>query len=66
MIADFPSAFEMFQQPSDMPTDCHRHCACWDVEGECCDCGDKRSPEPIIVDAEDKPLLEMLVPENLG
>ncbi len=24
--------------------DCHRHCACWDTEGECCGCGEIRTP----------------------
>ena len=28
----------------DTPRDCHRHCACWDTEGECCNCGEFRTP----------------------
>jgi hypothetical protein len=43
MIAGFPNAFELFhEEPSDTPKDCHRHCACWDTEGECCECEDKQ------------------------
>lgn len=45
MIEGFPSAFEMFEaEDRDVPKDCHIHCQCWDTQGECCDCGDKRTP----------------------
>jgi hypothetical protein len=30
----------------DAPSDCHRHCSHWDTEGECCECGDVRTPNP--------------------
>lgn len=28
----------------DAPKDCHRHCTHWDTEGECCGCGEIRTP----------------------
>lgn len=31
-------------EPSDVPEDCHRHCQHWDTLGECCECGDVRTP----------------------
>ena len=32
-----------FEEP-DTPRNCHRHCVCWDTEGECCECGESRTP----------------------
>jgi hypothetical protein len=29
---------------NDSPSDCHNHCRCWDSVGECCECGDVRTP----------------------
>ena len=38
-------AFSVFlDEDSDSPTDCHNHCRCWDSVGECCECGDVRTP----------------------
>jgi hypothetical protein len=28
----------------DIPSDCHNHCSHWETEGECCECGDVRTP----------------------
>lgn len=40
-------AFGLFLQEdddADTPKDCHRHCACWETDGECCECGQIRTP----------------------
>ena len=49
MYGPYPSnpeeaiALLMGEEP-DTPRDCHNHCACWDTSGECCECGDIRTP----------------------
>lgn len=46
-------------EDSDTPKDCHQHCTHWEVDGECCECGDKRTPnhkrweKPLFDDEED-------------
>ena len=37
------------ESDQDTPRDCHHHCTHWDTEGECCECGDLRTPNPSYV-----------------
>jgi hypothetical protein len=53
MIQGYPNAFEMFDENPDMRRDCHRHCACYDETGECCDCGDQKGGEPVAISQPD-------------
>jgi len=48
MYGPFPEnpeeAIAILMDTQDEPLDCHRHCSHWDTEGECCGCGDVRTP----------------------
>ena len=40
-----PEDFGIFPlEDDDIPDDCHQHCNHWDTEGECCECGQVRTP----------------------
>lgn len=49
MIGPYPETPEeaiqlLLGEDPDLPKDCHRHCEHWATEGECCECGDVRTP----------------------
>lgn len=51
-------AFDTFTRLlDDNPEDCHNHCKCYETQGKCCDCGDKKGPVGA-VEVEVVPILD--------
>jgi hypothetical protein len=41
------------------PTDCHVHCHCYDMNRQCCDCGENKGPVQQLTDGMEKAIAEL-------
>lgn len=42
--ASVDEAFDSFTTLENEPQDCHNHCNHYESDGQCCDCGDMKTP----------------------